>query len=75
VTPDVCHEPMPIFDKKYKTILRCSVDESYIEKINWLNSRSSGSVDIKILSNRPPPLMVIGFEDESDALIFKIRYL
>ena len=65
---------MPLFDKKYKTIIHCAYDESYIEKVDWLNLNSKGAVDVKILTTSPPPKMFIAFEDESDALIFRIKY-
>lgn len=66
---------MPLFDEKYKTIINCTYDSSYMEKIEWLNLNSKGSVDVKVLTSTPPPKMFIAFEDESDALIFKIKYL
>lgn len=65
----------PVFDKKYKTIINCQYDDEYMEKINWINLNSKGSVDVKILTSTPPPKMFIAFEDDADALIFKIKYM
>lgn len=65
---------MPLFDKKYKTIITCQYNNNYMEIVDWLNLNSKGSVDVKILTNSPPK-MCIAFEDDSDALIFKIKYL
>lgn len=65
---------MPLFDKKFKIVLKCNYDHSYMEKVEWLNSNSKGAVDVKILATSLPPKMFIAFEDDSDALIFKIKY-
>lgn len=75
IIPDQEDTSMALFDKKFKTIVKCPYDDSCVEKIEWLNLNTSGLVDIRVLSTNPPPLMVIGFEDDSDALIFKIKYL
>jgi hypothetical protein len=68
-------EDMTIFDEKFKTILKCNYDTSHMEKVNWLNENSVGAVDIKLFFLHSPPIMAVGFENESDALIFKIKYL
>jgi len=82
-------DTIPVFDKKYKVILECPIKVEYIaQMLDWINSSSQHSVDVKysdypnseawyapagiIRANRK---MYIAFEDETDALIFKIKYL
>lgn len=64
--------PSPVFDKKYNTILEFPSTETDIEKIMWVNdSASNKSVDIKYMNNT----VYMAFEDDSDALIFRIKFL
>ena len=71
----VVDKEVAIFDEKFKTLVKCNYDTTHMEKVNWLNENSAGAVDVKLFFLHSPPLMVVGFENEADALIFKIRYL
>jgi hypothetical protein len=73
--PPTAENEVAIFGDKFKTIVKCDYDVTHAEKINWLNENSAGAVDVKLFFMHSPPLMVVGFENEADALIFKIRYL
>jgi hypothetical protein len=61
----------PIFDKKYKAtvIFPTNTDVSWMDWVNK-NTQNRG-VDIQLLNDK----VYVAFEDENDALIFKIRYL
>lgn len=71
----IVEKEVAIFDKKFSTIVKCHYDATHAEKIDWLNENSAGAVDVKLFFLHSPPLMAVGFENEADALIFKIRYL
>lgn len=63
---------IPVFDKKYKATVTLSTSYPDVAWIDWINrNTSSRSVDIKLLGDK----IYIAFEDENDALIFKIKYL
>lgn len=64
----------PEFDKKYKVVVEYQLEHEYVSILDWLNTHSSGSVDIKITEGRGYK-MYVAFEDPNDALIFKIRYM
>ena len=61
----------PVFDRKYKTtiIFPTTADVSWMDWVNK-NTQNRG-VDIQLLHDK----VYVAFEDENDALIFKIRYL
>lgn len=61
----------PVFDRKYKAtvIFPTNTDVSWMDWVNK-NTKNRG-VDIQLLNDK----VYIAFEDENDALIFKIRYL
>ena len=62
----------PTFDEKYITIIDFPSTENDIEKFMWLNENAArNSVDIKVVDGK----VYMAFEDESDALIFKIKYM
>ena len=69
----------PPFDKKFKTIVTCNATINYLEIIDWVNKNSAASVDVRFNYNYGTQtdginIMWVGFEDEADALIFKIKY-
>lgn len=70
-------ETAPVFDKKFKTIVKLLCTPKFIEIIDWVDKNSSGAIDVQfgIGTNNGLDTMYVGFEDEADALIFKIRYL
>ena len=62
----------PVFDKKYVTIVDFPSTANDIEKIMWLHEHAARkSVDIQIVGGK----VYMGFEDDSDALIFRIKFL
>ena len=62
----------PTFDKKYNTVIDFPSTENDIEKIMWLHEHASRkSVDIKVVDGK----VYMAFEDDSDALIFRIKFL
>ncbi len=63
---------VPVFDEKYKVVIDFPSSHRDIEKMSWINDNASKrSVDIRFL----PGTVYVAFEDESDALFFKIKYL
>ena len=42
--------------------------------IDWINNNSDGSVDIKFAIEDAIDIVYFGFENEDDALYFKIKY-
>ena len=62
----------PTFDKKYKTVISFPTTQKDTEKMMWINDNaSSRSVDVKFVDN----MVYMAFEDDSDALIFRIKFL
>jgi len=58
------------FNQKYKIILKCDITPTYMEKIDWINLNSKGSVDIRFTDST----FDIAFENTDDAIIFKIKF-
>jgi hypothetical protein len=63
-------EVVPMFDKKYKTILKMKYIPSYSEILSWVNANSIGSVDVRLSMN----VIYIAFENSDDATFFSIKY-
>ena len=82
--------PMPVFNKKYKVILKYTYDDhnTYMSMLEWIDKNSNNSVEIKFPNNtnngevwyapaglrRIDPSIFIGFENADDATFFKIKY-
>ncbi len=63
---------IPVFDKKYKTIVSVDVRNNYQEMIYWLNDNTQGLVDIKLDHDFKQEIKVyVGFENPDDALFLK----
>lgn len=69
-------EVIPKFDKKYKIILHYLEDDSYFEKLDWVNKNSNGLVDMQVIQHTGQALCHIyyAFENEDDATFFRIKY-
>lgn len=65
---------IPKFDKKYQVVVEYHIEQEYVSILDWLNTHSSGSVDIKITEGRGYK-MYVAFENPDDALIFKIKFM
>jgi hypothetical protein len=75
-----------LFDEKYKHIIQHNeILSGYCEISSWLNSSTTGSVDVKrtgaiykegtwVTDNTAPICTFIGFEKSDDYLHFKIRF-
>lgn len=62
----------PVFDPKYRTVLYIPAGDRDYDKMNWVNDNTSNrGVDVKFVNHG----IYMAFEDESDALIFKIKFL
>ena len=62
----------PVFDKKYTTVVDFPSTADDIEKILWLHEHAARkSVDMQIVDGK----VYMAFEDDSDALIFRIKFL
>lgn len=68
------HILRPEFDEKYTVVVEYHLQNEYVNIIDWLNTHSTGSVDIKISEGRGYK-MYVAFEDPNDALIFKIKFM
>lgn len=64
-------KPENTFDRKYKTIVRVNSRDNYLDMLDWIDSNSKGSVDVKYASHDK---IDVAFENVNDALIFKIKY-
>jgi len=63
------------FDEKFRTIIKFPYQqEMYLELLYWLHDNTSGSADVKVLSNHGNVIVFVGFENPEDALVFKIRF-
>lgn len=69
---------MPVFDSKYKTIIKCRYTEEYLGMLDWVHQHSKGSVDVKVglirFGQGSKLDAYFGFEDSADAIIFKIKF-
>lgn len=74
IVGDTVSTNLPIFDSRYKHILKVSPNNYSYEMLYWLNENSSGKIDVRRITDKAE-FIYFGFEDESDALIFKIKYL
>jgi hypothetical protein len=67
--------PQPKFDKKYKTIIQLDYDHDYLDVMDWINIHSKDSVDVEVITSGFDVICVFfAFENEDDALVFKIKY-
>lgn len=62
----------PKFDKKYKVIVRLKYTDQYFETLDWINTHSIGSVEVKISDADRD--IYYAFSNPDDALVFKVRY-
>jgi hypothetical protein len=61
-----------VFDKKYTTVVDFPSTADDIEKILWVHSHAyRKSVDMQVVNGK----VYMAFEDDSDALIFRIKFL
>lgn len=67
-------KPKHVFDKKYKTIVSVKSSLAYLEMLDWVNKNSHGSVDAWFNDTPTGVIIDIAFENQDDALIFKIKY-
>lgn len=59
------------FDKKFRTII--SVSQEYDnDMVDWINKNSNGNVSLQF--SEQDGKCFIGFENDDDALFFKIRF-
>jgi hypothetical protein len=64
----------PIFDKKFKMVVRRNYSPGWVDMLEWVNSNSNGLVEIKFNNTYGQEAIFVGFEDPDDALFFKIKY-
>ena len=65
-------EKVVIFDRKYTTIVDFPSTTDDIKKVLWLHEHAfRKSVDMQIVDGK----VYMAFEDDSDALIFRIKFL
>ena len=65
----------PVFDRKYPTIIKTNYTHNYLEMLDWVNSHSDGSVEVKFNNAYGSEAIYIGFENADDATYFKIKYI
>jgi hypothetical protein len=63
----------PIFDKRYKAVVRKRFTPYYFEMLNWANEHSKGQIAVSVCSETTGDVY-FAFENEDDALVFKIKY-
>ena len=65
-------EKVVIFDRKYTTVVDFPSTADDIKKVLWLHEHAfRKSVDMQIVNGK----VYMAFEDDSDALIFRIKFL
>ncbi len=64
----------PIFDKKYKVVVKRLYTPGFLDMIEWVNLNSNGLVEVKFNNGYGSEAIYIGFVDSDDALFFKIKY-
>ncbi len=65
----------PLFDKKFKNIVKLKYTSSYVEMMHWADKNSVGPVDIKFSGgDHLGEFVYFAFGDSDDALIFRIKY-
>lgn len=67
---------VPVFDKKYKTVVEVDHTAHITEMIYWLHENCNGSVDVVYSPDvvDEPKKVFFGFENKDDALIFRIKF-
>jgi hypothetical protein len=74
MTLSIEEKPKHVFDKKYKTIVSVKSSLAYVEMLDWVNKNSHGSVDVWFNDTPNGVIIDLAFENQDDALIFKIKY-
>jgi len=76
VPVEVITSPVPVFDKKYKIIVKCKYTPLHAEMLEWVNNNSNGSVDVQCRGSFVTGLedAYFGFQESGDALFFKIKF-
>lgn len=64
----------PIFDKRYKIIIKKDYTSGYLDMLEWINTNSNDSVEVRFNNIYGQEGIYIGFENSDDALFFKIKY-
>ena len=64
----------PIFDSKFKIIIKQLYKSDWLQMVEWVNSNSNGLVEVKFNNGYGSEAIYIGFVDSDDALFFKIKY-
>lgn len=62
----------PLFDNNIKVVVPYEISYNYAEILYWIDSNSKGLVSVKQTDKSK---VFIGFENEDDALYFKIKFL
>jgi hypothetical protein len=71
-TLPIVDKEVVVFDKKYTTVVDFPSTADDIEKILWVHSHAyRKSVDMQVVNGK----VYMAFEDDSDALIFRIKFL
>lgn len=69
---------IPVFDEKYKTIIKCRFRPDYTEMLDWVNKNTIESAEVKFQYRlgyeEHPRYICVGFENKDDALVFRIKY-
>jgi len=64
----------PVFDSKFKIVIKRSYHPGWVQMLEWVNSNSNGLVAVKFNNGYGSEAIYIGFVDPDDALFFKIKY-
>lgn len=62
------------FDKKYKVVVSIKSTPYYMEMLDWVNTNSTGSVDVWFNDTGEGIVIDVAFENTDDAIFFKIKY-
>lgn len=65
-----------IFDSNYRVVIQVDSSEPNIFSIlDFLDSNSIGNIRITMIDREPlPPRYLVAFENEDDALFFRIKF-
>lgn len=73
-TDTIRSDGQPVFDSKFKIIIKQLYKSDWLQMVEWVNSNSNGLVEIKFNNGYGSEAIYIGFVDPDDALFFKIKY-
>lgn len=66
--------PTVAFSSNYTNVIAIDYVHGYYDILDWVNKNSTGRVEVKFENSYGYEKILIAFENERDALVFKIKF-